>query len=215
MSDSASHKIEEILKFWFGHVPGRRLSRRGARQILRRLPMWAGNWGRRFFDVDREIRLRFSGDLRRAEAGACDDWASTPTGRLALLLLLDQFSRNIHRGTPAAFANDAKSLRLALEALEQGEDKLFYPVVRSFFYLPLEHQEDIVYQDRAVAAFNDAVRDAGSGLQCAILMAERFSAGRHREAIQRFGRFPHRNRILGRSSSVAELRFLRQPFTRF
>lgn len=211
--DSAG-KITEILMFWFGHVPGRTLGSGARRQILKRLPFWAGNWGRRFWDVDRELRARFGDDLIRAGRGEYDDWASTATGRLALILLLDQFSRNIHRGKPEAFAYDDKTIGIALDGLDWEEDRAFYPLVRSFFYLPLEHQEDIRHQEHAVQAFRAALREA-RGFQWTILFAEYCSAIRHRDIIRRFGRFPHRNRILGRPSTRAEQRFLKQPFSRF
>jgi uncharacterized protein (DUF924 family) len=207
-------KIDEILRFWFGRPPEHTLAPGAQWQIIRRLPVWAGNWGRRLWDVDAEIRARFGDDLRRAEAGEYDDWAETPDGRLALILLLDQFSRNIHRGTPDAFAQDAHTLHIALDGIERGEDKLFYPLARSFFYLPLVHQEDLQYQDQAVAAYREAVHEAG-GIQRLILLAEYCSALRHRVAIKHFGRFPHRNRILGRPSTPDERRFLKQPFSHF
>lgn len=210
----SSSKIAQVLLFWFGHVPGHTLGRGARRQILKRLPVWAGNWGRRIWDVDREIRERFGDDLVRARRGEYDHWATSPTGRLALILLLDQFSRNIHRGAPEAFSHDTKTLGIAQDALSLGEDRQFYPVVRSFFYLPLEHQEDIHYQELAVAAFRAALREA-RGFQWAILFAEYCSAMRHRDIIRRFGRFPHRNRILGRPSTRAEQRFLKQPFSKF
>jgi uncharacterized protein (DUF924 family) len=207
-------KVDEILRFWFGHLPGRSLDYRGTLQIARRLPMWAGNWGRWFLDTDTGIRRRFEDDLRRAAQGEYDDWASSPAGRLALILLLDQFSRNMYRGTPQAYAYDAKTLPIALEGLDRQEDKLVYPAARSFFYLPLVHQEDLACQERAVALYREALREA-RGIQRAILLAENISAVRHRDAIRRFGRFPHRNEVLGRTSAAAELRFLRQPFSRF
>jgi uncharacterized protein (DUF924 family) len=210
----SSDKITEVLMFWFGHIPGRSLGRGARRQILKRLPFWAGNWGRRFWDVDRAMRERFGDDLVRAGRGEHDDWASTPVGRLALILLLDQFSRNIHRGTPEAFAYDAKTIGIALEGLEREEDQAFYPLVRSFFYLPLVHQEEIGPQERAVRAYRAAMREAW-GFQWTILFAEYCSAVRHRDIIRRFGRFPHRNRIFGRPSTRAELRFLKQPFSHF
>jgi uncharacterized protein (DUF924 family) len=210
----ASTNSDEILTYWFGHIPGRVLSSREQWQIVKRLPVWAGKWGRLLWDVDKEVRERFGESLLDASAGKYDHWVSTPTGRLALILLLDQLSRNMHRDTPDAYAQDVKTLPLAVEALEQGQDKQFYPLARSFFYLPLVHQEELVHQDRAVAAYREAAAEA-RGLQRAILKAEYLSALRHREAIRRFGRFPHRNDVLGRQSTIAELRFLRQPFSRF
>lgn len=207
-------RSEDVLRYWFGHIPGRRLTARGTCQILARLPMWGGNWGRRVWDVDRDIRERFGATLAQAATGAYDHWTGEPTGRLALIVLLDQFSRNIYRGKPEAFQFDSKTLEIAKEGLARGEDRLFYPAARSFFYLVLEHQEDLVCQDRAMAYYRNALRRTGC-VQRMILLAEITSAARHRQMIRRFGRFPHRNRILGRESTPEEERMLRQPFTQF
>jgi uncharacterized protein (DUF924 family) len=207
-------KYEEILEFWFGHVPGRELGARGAWQLIGRLPYWAGKWGSLVRDVDGHMRRRFSADLEHAAAGQYDHWAAEPAGLLALLVLLDQFPRNIHRGTPAAFANDQKAYPLALRAVDNGMDQHFYPVARSFFYLPLVHREDLESQNRAVEAYRRAAQEA-RGIQKLMLRTEYLSSLRHRQAIELFGRFPHRNEILGRETTEAEARFLRQPFTRF
>lgn len=207
-------KDEEILEFWFGRVPGPTLGVRGAWQLMGRLPYWAGKWGRLVRDVDGDMRARFQDDLQRALDGEYDDWVAEPVRLLALLVLLDQFPRNMFRGTPAAFAYDEKSFPLALRALDQGIDQLFYPVARSFFYLPLVHKEDLSCQDRAVEAYRRAAREA-SGVQKLILSAEYASSLRHRQAIALFGRFPHRNKILGRETTQEEARFLKQPFTHF
>jgi uncharacterized protein (DUF924 family) len=207
-------KSDEILKFWFGHIPGSALQKGGSRQLVARVPFWAGKWGRMLWDVDARIRNQFGDDLVRASRGEFDHWAELPTGRLALILLLDQFSRNIHRGNPAAFADDARTLKIALAGLDAGEDMQFYPVARSFYYLPLVHQEDPACQEQAVALYSKALREA-RGIQKTILFAEYCSAVRHRQVIRRFGRFPHRNRILGRMSTAEERRFLREPFSHF
>lgn len=214
LSEADRAKRDGILVFWFGHIPGRDLSFRGSLQLIARLPFWAGKWGQLLHDVDAKMRALFDADLERAARGQYDHWAAEPAGRLALILLLDQFTRNLHRGTPDAFSCDEKVLPIAKEALARGEDQLFYPAARSFFYLPFVHQEDARCQDLAVDAYRRAMREAG-GIQKAILLAEYFSALRHRQAIQRFGRFPHRNRILGRESTPDEQRFLRQPFSSF
>ena len=207
-------KYEEILAFWFGHVPGPELGARGAWQLMGRLPYWAGKWGSLVRDVDGHMRSRFSADVERAAAGQYDHWAAEPPGLLALLVLLDQFPRNIHRGTPAAFANDQKAYPLALRAVDSGIDQQFYPMARSFFYLPLVHKEDLESQNRAVQAYRRAAQEA-RGIQKLMLRTEYLSSLRHRQAIELFGRFPHRNEILGRETTEAEARFLRQPFTRF
>lgn len=205
-------RARDILIFWFGEVPGPELERPLA--LVRRLPYWAGNWGKWLFDVDGRIRERFGADLERAAAGAYDHWRAAPSGRLALLILLDQMSRNVHRGTDQAFAYDAKGLQVALAALDAGDDRRVHPVARSFHYLPLMHQEGLDFQERSVALYAAAWRDA-RGLARLVVGAEYASALRHRQIIRAFGRFPHRNVALGRVSTPAELRFLRQPMSSF
>ena len=152
--------------------------------------------------IDREIGVRFGEALPRAAAGDYDSWAATPRDRLALLVLLDQFSRNLYRGTARAFANDAKALTLAREGIEQGHDQALEPVERLFFYLPFEHSEQIEDQQTSVKLYENLVRDAPQ-LQGAL-----DEAINHRELLERFGRFPHRNRALGRDSTAEERRYL-------
>jgi uncharacterized protein (DUF924 family) len=139
---------------------------------------------------------------------------NTSRGRLALILLLDQLPRSIHRGTPEAFAQDAAARQVADSGLAAGADRLLRPIERLFFYLPFEHSEDLADQHRSVRLFRElgesvleSQRDVFSGfLDYAV---------RHREVIERFGRFPHRNRILGRESTPEELAFLEEPGSSF
>ena len=140
----------------------------------------------------------------RAAAGALDDWAATPRGALALVILLDQAPRNLFRGTPQAFASDGAALRHARAAIDAGLDRSLVEDERIFLYLPFEHSEDLADQDRCVAL-------------CSALEAPmwRDYAIRHRDVIARFGRFPHRNIILGRESTPEELEFLKQPGSSF
>ncbi len=152
--------------------------------------------------VDREIGARFGEALPHAAGGDYDGWAVTPRGRLALIVLLDQFSRNFYRGTAQAFANDASALALAREGIEQGHDQVLEPVERLFFYLPFEHSEQIENQQTSVRLYEELVRDAPH-LQGAL-----DEAINHRELIERFGRFPHRNRALGREPTAEERRYL-------
>ena len=154
------------------------------------------------FDAD--VRRRFGGDLEQAATGSLDGLVGSPEGTLALVILLDQFPRNIHRGTPRAFAFDAKALDVARQALEAGHDRAVAPFQRTFLYLPFEHSEMLADQDRSVALF-EALGDETT-LDYAI---------RHREIIVRFGRFPHRNAILGRDSTPEEAAFLEQPGSSF
>ncbi len=206
--------VEDVLQFWFGRVPGPEFGTLDALWLPTRIPCWGGHWARRVFDVDQVIRRRFGETLERAAAGELDHWAETSHGRLALVIVLDQFSRNIHRGTPRAFAQDDQGLELALEALDRDEDRQFNELARTLFYLPLMHREDLAMQDRCLLLYRDAYRGARlvPGL---VLKVELASSRRHREIIARFGRFPHRNASLGRSSTAEELAFLEQPFSTF
>lgn len=146
---------------------------------------------------DRNCRDRFQATLEVAKAGDLDHWAETAAGSLALLLLLDQMSRNIYRGTPEAFAADSKAVAIAEDAVCRGFDRAFPKDVRGFFYLPFEHSEDMVHQEKSV----DLGRRLGERdiYHYALI---------HMDVIRRFGRFPHRNRILGRESTPEEVAYL-------
>ena len=145
---------------------------------------------------DATIRERFGGLLERAKAGELEGWAETPEGALALVILLDQFSRNLFRGTPGAFASDLKALAIAEIAVERGFDRSIDDEVRMFLYMPFMHCETLAAQRRCVELFEPF---GGDNLR---------AAREHRHIIKRFGRFPHRNAILGRISTEDELRFL-------
>ena len=168
---------------------------------------------KRWFRVDKtldaEIRTRFGDAVQKARDGALDDWAKTPRGRLALIILLDQFTRNVFRDTPRAFAGDARALAAAQAMVASGADRALSPQLRAFVYLPFEHAEDAAPQDEAVRLFARLV-DEASELHALLDYAQR-----HRAVVQRFGRFPHRNEILGRVSSAEETAFLREPGSRF
>lgn len=191
---------ERILTFWFGDDV----------EALSSLDDLISLWFRKSEATDALIRERFGAAVEAASRGELDDLADTPRGRLALLVLLDQFPRNIYRGTPRAFATDARALSLALEGIEKGHDRELHPLQRLFFYLPLEHAEDLAMQDRAVELCRGLRSEAPVGM-------ERYFdsfldyAERHRDVIVKFGRFPHRNAILGRESSEAEREYLAQP----
>jgi uncharacterized protein (DUF924 family) len=165
--------------------------------------------------TDQQIRERFGALVEDALAGRLDGWAGTALGRLALIVLLDQFTRNLFRGTPRSFAGDPQALQLALDGIAQGHDRHadLPAVARIFCYLPLEHAEDMALQDRSVAAFQALADQAGTGPA----NVREFLAGtldyahRHREVIARYGRFPHRNPILGRESTAQEQEYLAQP----
>jgi len=146
---------------------------------------------------DREIRERFGDAWRAASEGALDDWAETADGALALIVVLDQFSRNLHRDDPAAFSQDGKGVALAEAAIAKGFDRAYPPAARVFFYLPFMHSEAMADQERSV----DLFRRLGD-------RENYFYALVHMDAIRRFGRFPHRNAVLGRKTTEAEAAYL-------
>ena len=154
-------------------------------------------WFERDDAFDAEIREKFLPTYTAAAAGRLDHWQSTPDGTLALLVLLDQFPRNLFRGDARAFASDAKARSIAEQAIAQGADRLFEPPERRFFHLPLMHSESLADQERSVAL----CREAGDA------EGEKY-AKMHADVIRRFGRFPHRNRALGRTSTDEERAFL-------
>ncbi len=184
----------EVLLFWFGG-PGER-----------------GKAQKRWFEksdaFDRQTRERFLELYEAAAAGHLVRWQEQPHDCLALIVLLDQFPRNMFRGTPRAFAADALALEAARHALAQGHDKVLLPVERLFTYLPFEHSETLEDQERACELMQplEAFRETEGVYRYAVA---------HRDIIRRFGRFPHRNAILGRPSTPEELAFLKQPGSSF
>jgi uncharacterized protein (DUF924 family) len=153
---------------------------------------------------DREITERFGALHAEASAGKLDAWARTPEGTLALLILLDQFSRNMFRGTPSAFASDAKALDIAETAIAKGFAEALKSEERLFLYLPFEHQENAHAQARSL----ELISALGDPELTKYALA-------HKDIIDRFGRFPHRNAILGRRSTVEEKEFLEGPGSSF
>lgn len=154
--------------------------------------------------LDEAIRTRFGPTL--AAAARCELWAwrSTAAGRLAEIVVLDQFSRNVYRDTPAAFAQDALALVLAQELVASGQALALPPAQRAFAYLPYMHSESLAIHDQALALF------AQPGLEYNLAFEQR-----HRAIIERFGRYPHRNAVLGRESTPAERAFLLEPGSSF
>ena len=159
---------------------------------------------------DEEIRARFGALVHEAQMGAFDGWRASPDGTLALLILLDQFGRNIYRGQAKAFLGDARAREVAAEAIARGFDQRYPFPDRVFFYLPFEHCETLANQDRYLALMEGCVREFGE------VAAEYLDyAHRHRNIITRFGRFPHRNDALGRETTEEEAEFLKGPNSSF
>jgi uncharacterized protein (DUF924 family) len=158
--------------------------------------------------ADAAIVEQFTGLLGRAARGELDDWSQRPRSRLALIILLDQFSRSVHRGSARAFAQDQKALALALEGLEIGHyGVLETPWEKTFFFLPLGHSEELAHQEKAVKLAEELAAAAPAELR-RILEHSASQARGHRDVIARFGRHPHRNAILGRESTPEELDYL-------
>lgn len=188
----AAALASDIHAFWFGAAP-----------LVER-----AEWFRKDPAYDALIRSRFGEAIETALAGGYADWSATPRGALARILLLDQFTRNAFRDTPRAFAGDTLALELASQAVDAGFDTRMDRLERRFCYLPFEHSESPAAQERSLALFGRLARETGdtSPLQW---------AEKHAVIVRRFGRFPHRNAILGRVSTPEEIAFLQQPGSSF
>lgn len=203
------HSANEVLEFWFGRGAW------DAARLAERSAFWFGGDDPGVVAAqDAVIRERLEPLLELAARGEFTNWASSPRRRLALIILFDQVPRNAYRGTAAAFAFDREALALSVEGLQLAADAALEPLERLFFYLPLEHAESLEAQDTSVAALDRLVGDAPEHLRefC------EYSAGfarQHRDLIARFGRFPHRNAVLGRASTAAELEWLASEGERF
>lgn len=216
MSDSetptpsiATSERESVFAFWFGD-PRPELS------------VAARRWFQKDAAFDAEIRERFLPLMERAQRGELDDWMTgehAAKGALALVILLDQMSRNVYRGTPASFAHDGRALAACLGGIGSGADHELSFSERYMFYMPLMHAEDRELQRRAVREFDALAREAeqagvSEGLVKTLVSAREY-AERHQAIVERFGRFPHRNAILGRTSTPEETAFLAEPGSSF
>jgi uncharacterized protein (DUF924 family) len=183
---------DEILAFWFGPAP------HAARDV----------WFRKDAAFDAEIGARFGATVEAALGGALPEWTVTPLGTLARVLLLDQFTRNMFRDTPRAFEGDAQALVMAAAAVDAGHDRALDRYERWFLYLPFEHAENSAAQERSLELFGTLTTETGD--HSLLEWAEK-----HAAIVRRFGRYPHRNAILGRASTPEEIAFLREPGSRF
>ena len=189
--------IEKILEFWFGTFPTPYTSD----------PARVNMWFRDGSKYDQEIFLTFGSVYQSAINGELDHWQEMPRGRLALIIVLDQFSRHIHRGDADAFAQDERAQQVCLDGIGAGDDLKLHRVERSFFYLPLEHAEDVERQNYSVEAFTVLVEDVPEDYRKPFEMSLDY-AKRHHYVIERFGRFPELNETLGRDSTQDELVFI-------
>lgn len=197
ITDDDQARIGRILAFWFKE------HELTAPQIDGRMEIWFGE------DpvFDHEIQKEFSGDVEEASAGAIDYWSHQPKGRLALILLLDQFRRNIYRGTAEAFARDKDALRLCVEGAMQKKDKGLTPIQRVFFYMPLQHAESRKVQAKSVDIYRRLANAVSPTYRETFETVAQF-AELHCDIVQRFGRFPHRNKLLKRKNTPEEEEYL-------
>lgn len=185
----------EVLQFWFGREGD------GGYGEFRE------EWFQKDEEFDDQIHDRFLEDYERAARGEYDGWREAAESCLALVILLDQFPRNLFRGDPRTYATDEKALTIAREALQKGFDRKLPHFERHFLYMPFMHSEDVEDQRRSVALFRKLAEEDGPDVK--------EYADEHREIVERFGRFPHRNEVLGRPSTPEEVEFLEQPGSSF
>lgn len=203
MNEGPRVSADDVLGFWLG-APGEPPLAK------------AQNWWKKDEAFDRELSERFEETITRASRGELAQWRTSPRGRLALIVALDQFSRNVFRGTPRSFAQDGLAREVALQALEAGDEQVLTPVEASFLLMPLMHAEDLQLQRRGQEAFRTLCdRVSSEDPVRGVLESSVKYAGQHLAIIERFGRFPHRNAILGRPSTADEEEFLTQPGSSF
>jgi len=193
----SNNDIQRILDFWFSDIE------LDSPQLDSRMDRWFGAND----EVDEQIRREFGELIERATTGQLDDWTTTPRGRLALIILLDQFCRNVYRGTAQAFAHDKTALKLMIKGTMAGDHKQLSAVERMFFFMPLQHAESLKIQEKSVKIFNALAKIVPGTLHETFLMTAQF-AELHRDIVAEFGRFPHRNDVLGRPNSSAETTYL-------
>jgi uncharacterized protein (DUF924 family) len=195
---------EQILSFWFGN----------GTTNLEVITEKSSLWWKKSPALDAEIKQRFEPLLTAMKNDGLVEWKNTAGCLLAMIILADQFSRNIYRETPAAFENDHLAISLSLEGIKNGKDQELKLVERIFFYMPLMHSESRELQDRSAALFGDLV-DLSDPDEKKYFQGNLNYAIQHRDIVVRFGRFPHRNRILGRQSTAEEQEFLKTPGSSF
>ncbi len=195
--------VEDILHFWFGDLQTDDQISEAKHRI----------WFNKNDEIDQACS-RFEAELLKVAQGDTETWKTSPRGILALIILLDQFSRNIYRNSPKAFAQDPQALALSLKAVETGVDAALRPIERIFLYMPQMHSEKLAHQKQSIRLFENLLETAPLNLK-EIMKASLDAAHRHCEIIERFDRFPHRNEILARPNTPEEEAFLTQPGYRF
>ena len=196
--------IERELQFWF------QTEQQDALKIDSRMDRWFGNDEH----LDQQIRDEFSSLVTQASSGELMDWTETARGRLALIILLDQFRRNIFRGTADAYSRDKLALKICIEGIQRDHYRELGSEERIFFFMPLQHAESLKVQDKSVQVYNALAKRVSDTLKETFLTTAQF-AELHRDIIAEYGRFPHRNAVLGRENTEAEAAFLAQGATSF
>lgn len=189
---------QDILDYWFGDAANTDVD--GLKDYFQR-------WFQGGEKLDKEIKAKFGKTVKQATGDSLADWENSTEGTLALIILLDQFTRNAYRGTDKAFAYDAKALRLSQKLIESGADKDLSWPQRGFSYMPLAHTEDVKVQQRGIEAFLGLVEDTADELK-KVVTGFLLSAREHKSIIDKFGRFPHRNKVMERESTDEELIYL-------
>jgi uncharacterized protein (DUF924 family) len=201
---TASPRAEEILSFWFGSDTNEQ-NWNSKNYFKVRIPLW--------FDgapaTDQAIRERFGADVEQATRGHLESWRENPRGCLALILLLDQFSMSLHREQARGYLQSTMAIPIAREAIERGYDQAVSRAERVFFYMPLEHAEDLALQEKSVALFNRLIQDVPPQLKETFEIFLDYAV-RHHDVIRQFGRFPERNAVFGRAPTPAEAKFMSQ-----
>jgi uncharacterized protein (DUF924 family) len=213
-----------VREFWFGKSLTGSLPRQGemagpywasaALALSRRASLWFESNPQLLGQQDELIRSQFRDLVERAGRGELAAWADSPRRRLSLIILLDQFPRQIYRGTPQAFAYDTEALGLTLSGMQSAADGALNIIERLFFYIPLQHAESTEVQEESVSAYRRLAAESPPELRSTFEVSLQ-SAEEHRALIRQFGRFPHRNRVLGRENTAEEEAYLRKATERF
>ena len=199
-----SDRIEDVLDFWFGEL----------NDLGCASPEHRKRWWTKSDAFDEAIKAHFLNDYEAVAAGDCETWRSTARGTLAYIIVLDQFSRNMFRGTPNMFVADELAREACSEGLDAGFDAELEFDERVFFYLPLEHSESMEDHHRCIELFKDLLERAPEPLEADAKNYLDFAKS-HEAIVKRFGRYPHRNETLGRASTPEETKFLKEPGSSF
>lgn len=199
-------EINRILDFWFGDLKENEIPSDEYRK----------KWWIKDSENDMQIKNQFGNSLELAKRGALDGWEKNPNGSLALIILLDQFSRNIFRNNKKAFSQDEKALQISLTGIEKGYDREFHPVKRVFYYMPFIHSELMEIQEISIECFSNLANEFTKPESIARTVTDSLEyALKHYEIVKRFGRYPHRNAIMERESTFEEIEFLNEPESSF